>query len=356
MPQTWIEVLAGVVVVAVTADAAVAMAYQDLPLGRGVVVVEESRAPGCQPWRWNRDQSDCIRATAERARATGAVGIGFTRGREYRYSGELPIPARLVVSAVGDPSLPRPILRGDRTARGIMLQDGAELRNLDIRGPYYNSAPFRVRLHDDWQFKGINAANQSNWSVVGTSVNGFAGTGLLAVMGRNIRIVGSTFAHNGYSGVSLFPHEGFCGDGVEFRGNVLDRNGQNGIDACPSNARYEQNVFRDNGWGRAGGDSNGLLVFTFAVPSAQNITILGNEVHGNAESGIRVVGPRITGVRIEGNRVSGNGHFGLDVGGDGTGMRNVVVRQNQVDRNGQGCLSPGAGPLAVRPAQAGCGG
>lgn len=317
-----------------------------------VVVVERSTAQGCQPWRWNRDHTACITATAAQAAATGAA-IGLTRGREYRYGGELWLAPGVVLRAVGDPALPRPILRGSNTARGVMLREGGQILDLDIRGPHYNAAPFRVRLHDDWAFTGINAANQSGWSVIGTSVNGFRGTGLLAVMSDDIRVIDSTFAHNGYSGVSLFPHDGNCGTGVEFIGNVLERNGQDGVDACSSRARYERNVFRHNGWDGHPGDMNGLLVFTFPVPSAHDIQIRDNVVYGNRESGIRVAGTRVSGVVIEGNRVEKNGHWGLHVGGEGGQVRAVRVRANQVAGNARGCMSPDSERVAAR-ASAGC--
>lgn len=324
----------------------------NLSLAGPVIVVERSTARGCQPWRWDRDHTACIMATAKQASATGAT-VGLTRGRAYRYSEELWLEPGLVLGAVGAPDLPRPILRGSPTSRGVMLREGGEIRNLDIRGPHYNASPFRVRLHDDWAFKGINAANQNGWSVVGTSVNGFRGTGLLGVMSDDIRIIDSTFAHNGYSGVSLFPHEGNCGTGVLFTGNVLERNGQDGVDACPSKARYERNVFRHNGWDGNGGDMNGLLVFTFAVPSTHDIQIRDNLVYGNTESGIRVAGTRVTGVVIEGNRVDRNGHYGLHVGGEGGQVRDVRVRANRVAGNARGCLSPDSERVASR-VTAGC--
>jgi parallel beta-helix repeat protein len=335
---------------------AAAMTFPDLRRDRSVIVIEESPAPGCQPWRWNRDQTDCINATVQHAQRVGARAIGFTRGREYRYGNELWLAPGMVAGAVGNAALPRPILRGSRTARGVMLREGGEIRNLDIRGPHFGAIRFRVRKHEDWQFKGINAANQSHWSVVGTSVNGFAGTGLLAVMGDNVRVVGSTFAHNGYSGVSLFPHDGNCGTGVEFRGNVLERNGQNGVDTCSSDARFIGNIFRHNGWDLNAGDSNGLLVWTFPVPRTVNNRIADNTVHGNAEHGIRVSGVGLSGVVIEGNEVRDNGLWGVHVGGDGGAVRDVVVRNNRVARNALGCLSPETAALGARPQTAGCAG
>jgi hypothetical protein len=362
IPRNWMEVvvalamlaLAGVVERGVpgSGEAIAPEAERVVGLAGPVIVVERSTAAGCQPWRWNRDHTACITATAKQAHAIAAA-VGLTRGREYRYSQELWLEPGLVLGAVGDPDLPRPILRGSATARGVMLRDGGEIRNLDIRGPHYNASPFPVRFHDDWAFKGINAATQSHWSVIGTSVNGFKGTGLLAVMSDGIRILDSTFAHNGYSGVSLFPHEGYCGTGVLFRGNVLELNGQDGIDACSSEARYERNVFRNNGWFGHGGDQNGLLVFTFAVTSTHDIQIRDNVVYGNNESGIRVAGRRVTGVVIEGNRVERNGHYGLHVGGEGGDVREVRVRANQVTGNIRGCLSPDSERVASR-GSAGC--
>jgi hypothetical protein len=352
IPMSWADLAIKLATLALAAGAGCALTAASEASPGPVIVVERSTAAGCQPWRWNRDHTACIIATAAHAQATGA-DVGLTRGREYRYSEELWLAPGVVLRDVGDTTRPRPILRGSNTSRGVMLRSGGEIRNLDIRGPHYNASPFRVRLHDDWAFKGINAANQSGWSVVGTSVNGFRGTGLLAVMSDNIRIVDSTFAHNGYSGVSLFPHEGYCGTGVEFVGNVLDRNGQDGVDACSSRARYERNVFRHNGWDGHGGDMNGLLVFTFAIPTSQDIQIRDNVVSGNMESGIRVAGTRVTGVVIEGNRVEGNGHWGVHVGGEGGVVREVRVRGNQVAGNARGCLSPDSERVATR-ASAGC--
>jgi hypothetical protein len=333
------------------AGAAAVMA--DLPLDGSILVIERSTAPGCQPWRWTRDQTACINATVARATAIGARGVGFTRGREYRYSGGLLVAAGSVFGAVGDPSLPRPILRAAASSIGLELQDGAEIRNLDIRGPHYDAAPFRVRLHDDWAFKGINGAGYSGWSVLGTSVNGFAGTGLLAVMSDDIRVIGSTFAHNGYSGVSLFSHEGNCGRGIEFRGNVLERNGQDGVDACSSNARYEDNVFRHNGWDGLGGDMNGLLVYTFSIPSTRDIRVVNNVFEGNRENGLRVAGTDVSGVVVERNRMSNNLHWGMHLGDERGLVRDVRVRDNQVSGNARGCISPSTA-LVVAPARAGC--
>jgi hypothetical protein len=329
-------------------------AIPDLPMDRSVIVLERSPAAGCQPWRWNRDQTACVIATAAHARAIGGRGIGLTRGREYRYGNELWLEPGISLGAVGDPNLPRPILRGSASARGVMLREGGELRNLDIRGPHYNASPFRVRLHDDWAFKGINAANQNGWSVLGTSVNGFKGTGLLAVMGDNVRVIGSTFAHNGYSGVSLFPHEGYCGTGVEFRDNVLEHNGQDGVDACSSNARYVNNVFRHNGWDGNGGDMNGLLVYAFGIPHTRDIRIIGNAAYGNRENGIRVAGTRLTGVVIEGNRLEDNLHWGLHVGREGGVVERVSAGGNRMARNARGCISPTAQAISAI-ARGGCG-
>jgi parallel beta-helix repeat protein len=307
---------------------------------RSVVVLEESPARGCQPWRWDRDHTECINATAQHARATGASGVGFTRGRTYRYSTRVEVLAGQTFTAVGDASRPRPVILAGRRATGIALMSGGEIRNLDIRGPHYNASPFRVRLHEDWEHKGINGANQSNWSVLGTSVNGFAGTGLLGVMSDNVTIVGNSFGHNGYSGVSLFSHAGNCGRGVEFRNNVLERNGQDGVDTCSSDAVFDGNTFRHNGWGGNGGDMHGLLVYVFTITGgARNIQITNNHAYGNHESGIRVAGTDVSGVVVEGNRVRGNRHWGLEMG-DARGLiRQARVRGNQVSGNARGCMS-----------------
>jgi hypothetical protein len=325
----------------------------DLPLDGSTLVVEQSNAPGCQPWRWNRDNTGCINATVARAQEIGARGVGLTRGREYRYSGQLQLAAGLAFGAVGDPSLPRPILRASRTATGIKLPDRAEVRNLDVRGPYYDASPFRVRLHDDWAFLGINGAGFSGWSVLGTSVNGFPGTGLLAVMSDDIRVIRSSFSHNGYSGVSLFSHEGNCGRGVEFRGNVLERNGQDGVDACSSNARYEDSVFRHNGWDGNGGDMNGLLVYTFSTRSTSDIRVVNNTFEGNNENGLRVAGTDVSGVVVERNRMSGNLHWGMHLGDERGLVRDARIRDNQISGNERGCISPATAQV-VAPARAGC--
>jgi hypothetical protein len=318
-----------------------------------VIVVEESRAPGCQPWRWDRDQTSCINATVQRARAAGARGVGFTRGREYRYSGGLSVAAGMAFSAVGEPSRPRPVLRAASGSRGIELQSRGEVRNLDIRGPRYNGAPFRVRLHQDWEYPGINGASHGGWSVLGTSVNGFPGTGLLGVMSDDIRVRGSTFAHNGYSGVSLFSHDGNCGSGVEFRGNLLERNGQDGVDACSSGAHYEGNIFRNNGWDGHGGDMNGLLIYVFSVPRARGIRVVNNVFEGNRENGLRVAGTDVSGVVVEGNRSFDNRHWGFHLGDERGLVRDARIRSNQAAGNARGCISP-ATARVVTPRAAGC--
>lgn len=315
-------------------------AFEDLAPRSAVLVVEESTAPGCQPWDWNGDHTACINATIAHAHRSGAKYVGLTRGQHYRYSDRIFVLPNTVLTAVGDPALDRPILATDvPVPDGISLGSGAEIRNLDIRGPHYNRKGFPVQKHGDWLYKGINGATSSGWSVLGTSVNGFAGTGILAAQSHDIRIEGSTISHNGYSGVSLFQGDDNCGRGVRFVGNLVEYNGQDGIDTCSSDALFSNNTIRFNGWDRNAGDRHGLLVFAWSEGGAERIEISNNMLYGNGETGIRIAGNSVTEVVIRGNYMTDNGHWGLDLGAPGGVLASVDVRDNSCGRNRLGCLN-----------------
>lgn len=317
-----------------------AQTFADLSPSSAVLVVEKSTAPGCQPWDWNGDHTACINATLRMAHDAGTKLVGLTRGKRYQYSDRIFVRPGTVLGAVGDPALERPVLAtGELVSDGIAISSGAEIRNLDIRGPHYNTTNFTVKKHGDWLYKGVNGATSSGWSILGTSVNGFVGTGILAARSNDIRIEGSTISHNGYSGVSLFQGEGDCGRGVRFIGNMVEHNGQDGIDTCSSDAVYAHNTFRHNGWDQNGGDRNGLLVFAWSEAGAERIEISNNIAYGNGESGIRVAGSTVTDILISGNYMTENGNWGLDPGApDGT-LADVEVRDNSCGRNRLGCLN-----------------
>lgn len=314
--------------------------FDDLPLTPDVLVVEESRAPGCQPWDWSGDHTACINATIAAAHRSGAKQVGLTRGMSYRYSDRIHVLPGITLGAVGGPSRARPILwTTDRVRDGIALGSDAELRNLDIRGPHYNITDFRVEKHGDWLYKGVNGATSSGWSILGTSVNGFVGTGILAARSHDIRIEGSTISHNGYSGVSLFEGDGDCGSGVRFAGNLVEKNGQDGIDTCTSDALFAGNTIRYNGWDGNKGDRHGILIFAWAEAAAAGIEIVDNRIYGNGESGIRISGRSVSDIVIRGNRLAENGHWGLDPGAPEGRLAGVTVHDNSCARNRHGCLN-----------------
>lgn len=310
------------------------------PLEGEVLVVEESTAPGCQPWDWNGDHTACINATLQLAADRGTSLVGLTRGRQYRYSGRIDVLPNTVLGAVGDTTLDRPILAtSEMVPDGIAIGSGAEIRNLDIRGPRYNTTNFRVDKHGDWLYKGINGATSSGWSILGTSVNGFNGTGILAARSNDVRIEGSTVSHNGYSGISLFLGDDHCGRRVSIIGNVVEYNGQDGVDACSSEVRFVDNTFRYNGWDRNGGDRHGLLIFVWSEGGAEQIEIVGNRSYRNGESGIRISGNSVSDIEIRGNHLAENGHWGLDPGDPNGTLADVEIQNNSCGPNRLGCLN-----------------
>lgn len=305
-----------------------------------VLVVEESTAPGCQPWDWNGDHTACINATIAQAQSNGTKYVGLTRGRQYRYSDRIYILPNTVLMAVGDPARDRPILATNVPVwDGIALESGAEIRNLDIRGPHYGKNKFPVQKQGDWAYKGINGANSSGWAVLGTSVSGFAGTGILAAQSNDIRIEGNTISRNGYSGISLFYGDSSCGRGARVVGNVIEYNGEDGIDTCASDVLFANNTIRYNGWDLRSGDRNGLLVFAWAKGGAEKIQIVDNNLYGNGESGIRISGITVSDIVIRGNYMTENGHWGLDPGAPEGALSRVEVRNNSCGRNILGCLN-----------------
>jgi hypothetical protein len=280
-------------VVPVPVDVATVPCEDAAPVFVPVPRVDGAVVPACE-------SAECIRVALSHAQV-----VGLRRGATYALDG-LPIyvGAGQVLAATGDETLPRPVLVASAGIPGgaIMVGEGASIISLDLRGPHYGRARFPVRLHEDWSFKAINTANNSGWTLADTHVEGWPSTGLLGVMASGVRVIGNKLARNGYSGLSLFPHDGDCGTVVAIVGNVLDGNGQNGMDACPSTAIIQGNVARWNGWGESGGDQNGLLHYSVGmVPLVDDVRVIGNRTCGNHGDGVRVHADALTGLWVEGN-------------------------------------------------------
>lgn len=310
--------------------------YTNIP---NVIVPELLEVWQCRPWDWDGDHTRCIDRALELAYMRKTRYVGLTRGRKYNYSGRIYLREGTALGAVGDPDAPRPILQATRPVRGgIALSSNTEVRNLDIRGPYYNISHYEVHKHDDWENMGLNGGGTRNWAVLGTSVNGFAGTGILAGQSDSVRIEGNTIAYNGYSGISLFSGSVHCGRGVRVADNLVEHNGQNGIDACSSDARYENNVLRYNGWDEQPGDGHGLLIFIWSEGTAENIVIENNLSYGNRESGILIDGREIQNVVVRENVLIDNGQWGISLGSRNGRLIDVVVENNKCVGNPFGCI------------------
>jgi hypothetical protein len=268
------------------------------------------------------DATACLRVALFVAHADAARGVGIPRGVTYTYSGPIQVPDGAIISAVGDTLLPRPVLQAVPGAQ-IFHGNHATLYHLDIRGWRYGQTHYPVHLFDDWQHPGVNAALKVGWAVIGTSIDGFPGTCLLAADASDVLIHGSRVAHCGYSGLSVFPGVSLmdCGRGVTVTATVLEHNGQNGMDACASDAHYDV-VARGNGWDALPGDGNGVLVF-WDRP-VENVRITGT-MTDNRESGVRVRGLWLRDVAIDAARTGGNGHQAIDAPGATVGQHTLCT-------------------------------
>lgn len=313
--------------------------FLDILMNKHVRIPEELESDLCQPWDWDGDHPACIDLVLRLALRHGIKHVGLTRGRTYNVSDRPFIYPGLTLSAVGDSAAPRLILRLTKPVpSGIALAAFTEIRNLDIRSPYYNTTHYPAAKHDDWVYVGVNGGGLSNWSILGTSINGFPGTGILAGESSNVRIEGNTISHNGYSGVSLFAGESHCGHEVRLIGNLIEHNGQDGVDACSDSSYYISNIIRYNGWALQYGDGHGLLIFAWKGPNTSNINIYNNLIYGNCESGVRIDGLNVSDVTLYGNVVMDNGQWGISLGSNEGTLSNIYLRYNVCANNKAGCV------------------
>jgi hypothetical protein len=243
--------------------------------------------------------ASCINAALREAR----VGVLLEAGAVYPLDEQIQVPAGKWLAGAG---MPRPVLLSDSAIYhgAMILENDAVLSGVAVHGPFRGQTRYPVQAPvGDFQYKGVNAANRRGWAVLDSDIDGWPGTGLLGVMAHGVRIAGNRIAHNGFSGISIFPWEGDCGSEVEIAGNVLDSNGQNGMDVCPSSATIVGNLVRWNGWDGHGGDSNGILHYSVQLVSVRDVRIAGNTTCENVADGIRVHGNDVRGLSVSGNRV-----------------------------------------------------
>lgn len=272
--------------------------YQEPALPKGLLVCEDC------------DLSELLRAAWQ----SGHQGVGIPRGDTLRLTSGVVVRDSQWLAAVGDPSLPRPVLLFDRLDdSAVGIWNRSVLYHLDIRGWRDGQVDYPVATHPDfldWREKGINAGPRTGWSIIGTSVSGFPGTCLLNSMAEDVLIEGSSFSHCGYSGISLFSHEGYCGSGAVLRDVWVKNNGQNGIDACVSDVLYENVVAVGNGWDHQPGDGHGLLIHAPHM-EVRGVNIRGGVFVGNREAGIWAIVMDSLEMNISRSVKGGNGMSGL---------------------------------------------
>lgn len=239
--------------------------------------------------------------------------VGLERGAVYEITTPILMPDHRVLTAVGPDSLPLPIIDADIPAwAAISGGDSTTIYFLHVRGPRAGQTHYPVRMaddgHADWALKGVNMALKRGWKVIGSVIEGFPGTCLLAADAEDVEIRGSRFAFCGYSGLSIFEGHHHCGRRVTVASTVLEYNGQDGMDSCASEAVYEDLLARGNGWDEHPGDGNGLLVcWGDHLPGAPPawITFRNVLLVDNREAGLQFC-QQFEGVTVDGVWTEGN--------------------------------------------------
>lgn len=317
-----------------------------------VVVLDNSLCTGCPG---GSDWTECINASLSSLGDGGT--LQFERGEEYVVSDTLWINQEgMTCEAVG--AGVRPIIRFTNSPHpgGVMVKKSdVTLRNLDIRGPHYQSGGVRAEGR-----YGVSAAQSEDQPtsdrlhLANVSANGFEDSGLL-VNGptADVLVENSQFEYNGGSGIQLFPAPkyGPAPAGVTIQGTILSHNGEDGIDSSAVELTLLANSLHSNGWANVPyGLQEGHGILLNADPGDQivkSVLIQNNYTNLNDRNGIYLHDPGDWGydeIEVKGNYLISNGQGGAVVHQwgvliDTTLITNSSLEANDASDNATGCYN-----------------